>query len=250
MTRLIFLGTAAALPDEQHENTHMALVGEQRLALIDCVGHPDLRLKRFGIDLTHQLTDLILTHFHPDHVSGVPSLIMNCWLQGRQAPLHVYGLAYTIERIQKLMEMYEMDTWPHFFPLHYHILPESELSVVMECAEWRMQASPVQHIIPTIGLRIEAVGGRSAAYSCDTHPSPAVVQLARGANVLIHEAAGVSAIHSTPEQAGAIAAEAGVEELYLIHYPPSVDEQEWVRQAQAAFSGQVILAKDFMEIDL
>jgi ribonuclease Z len=207
-------------------------------------------MKRYGIDLTNQLTDLILTHFHPDHVSGVPSLIMNCWLQGRQAPLHVYGLAYTIERVQKLMEMYEMDTWPHFFPLHYHPLPESERTLVMECPEWRILASPVQHIIPTIGLRIEAAGGRSASYSCDTHPSPAVVNLARGADVLIHEAAGASAIHSTPEQAGAIAAEAGVQELYLIHYPPSVDEHDWIQQAQSAFSGKVTLAKDFMEINL
>ena len=75
MQKLIILGTANAIPDENHENTHLALLGEHRQILIDCAGNPVVRLKQAGIDL-NSLTDLFLTHFHPDHVSGVPSLLM------------------------------------------------------------------------------------------------------------------------------------------------------------------------------
>ena len=66
MPKLIVLGTANAIPDENHENTHLAIVGEQRQILVDCVGNPVVRLKQAGIDL-NRLTDIFLTHFHPDN---------------------------------------------------------------------------------------------------------------------------------------------------------------------------------------
>lgn len=73
MPKLIFLGTSNAVPDIQHENTHLALVGGQRLLMIDCVNSPIVRLSQAGLNVD-DLTDVLLTHFHPDHVSGVPTL--------------------------------------------------------------------------------------------------------------------------------------------------------------------------------
>ena len=96
MPKLIILGTAHAIPDENHENTHLALIGEQRQVLIDCTGSPVVRLKKAGIDL-NSLTDIFLTHFHPDHVAGIPSLLMSMWLLGRRDPLNIYGLQYTLD---------------------------------------------------------------------------------------------------------------------------------------------------------
>ena len=116
--KLIFLGTSNAIPDEDHENTHMAVVGEDRFVLIDCVNNPIVRIKQAGLDV-HKLADLILTHFHPDHVSGVPSLLMNSWLLGRSAPLQIYGLEHTLERVEKMMDFYEWCTWPNFFPVSF-----------------------------------------------------------------------------------------------------------------------------------
>ena len=95
MPTLTFLGTSSAIPDETHENSHMVVTGRERTILIDSVGNSILRLKEAGVDHSN-LTDLIVTHFHPDHVSGVPSLLMNMWLLGRRHGLNIYCLQYTI----------------------------------------------------------------------------------------------------------------------------------------------------------
>lgn len=102
MPKLIILGSSNAIPDARHENTHMVIVGEQRTVLVDCVSNPILRLQRAGVEFDN-LTDLILTHFHPDHVSGVPLLLMNMWLMGRRRSLSIYGLHHTLDRIEGLM---------------------------------------------------------------------------------------------------------------------------------------------------
>ncbi len=250
MARLIVLGTAHAVPGEDHENTHMALVAQDGAVLIDCVSTPRVRLARVGITLD-QITDLILTHFHPDHVSGVPLLLMNMWLTGRQRPLRIYGLHHCLERIEDMMGFYHWENWPEFFPVAFHRLPEREGVLVLEKKEFRILSSPVRHLIPTIGLRIEAAGGRAVAYSCDTEPTPSVVRLASGADLLFHESSGGGPGHSTAAQAGRVAQEAEVSRLLLIHYPPDgLDEVGLMAQARETFQGEIGVARDFEEFPL
>lgn len=252
MPKLIFLGTANAIPDENHENTHMAIVGEERLLLIDCVGHPTLRMARFGINLVDNLTDLILTHFHPDHVSGAPSLLMHTWLRGRKRPLHVHGLEHTLERIRQIMEFYDWSDWPGMYPVNFHHVEAKEMAPLLECPEFRVFVSPVNHMVPGIGLRVEALTtGHTLAYSSDTEPSPAVVRLAQDADILIHEATGAAHGHSSAAQAGEIARAAGARQLYLIHYNTSLpDPNQLVEQARTTFSGPVTLAQDLMQVEV
>jgi ribonuclease Z len=250
MPRLILLGTSNAIPDETHENTHMALVGADGVVLIDCVGTPKVRLAKAGIVLD-SITDLILTHFHPDHVSGVPLLLMNMWLMGRQRPLRVYGLHHCLERVEDMMGFYHWENWPEFFQVAFHRHPGKRV-LVLEKPEFRIYSSPVRHLVPTIGLRVEATEGeRVIAYSCDTEPTPAVVRLASGAGVLLHESSGGGPGHSTPAQAGAIAAQAEVGRLMLIHYPADgLDAASLLEQARSTFQGAVELAQDFQEFEL
>jgi len=249
MPKLIILGTSNAIPDEHHENTHMALLGENRTVLIDCVNNPIVRLRQAGLDI-NRLTDLVLTHFHPDHVSGVPSLLMNSWLLGRRQPLDIYGLSYTLERIEKMMDFYDWATWPDFFQVNFHPIQEIEMAAVLEGDEFRIYSSPVHHIVPTIGLRVEfKKTDRVLAYSCDTEPCQEVIKLASGADVLIHEATGASYGHSSAAQAGTIAHQAEVGRLYLIHYQTGdFDARSLLPQAEQTFNGPVSLAEDFMEL--
>jgi len=250
MTKLIFLGTSNAIPDEEHENTHMLLTGWQRAVLIDCVSSPMVRLWKAGLD-SSLLTDLILTHFHPDHVSGVPQLLMNMWLLEHQHPLDIYGPQHTLDRIESLMGLYGWSEWPSFFPVTFHRLPLEEMTPVLACEEFRILSSPVQHFIPTIGLRIELLrSGKVLAYSCDTEPCSQVVRLAAGADVLIHEATGALSGHSSAEQAGEIARQAEAGSLYLIHYPNGqFATSDLVAEARKQFEGPITLAQDFMVID-
>jgi ribonuclease Z len=250
MSKVIILGSSNAIPTKDNENTHMVIVGEERMVMVDCVGTPVLRLEQAGLDFNH-LTDLIITHFHPDHVSGVPLLLMDMWLMGRRQPLNIYGLHYTIERLEGLMSFYSWVEWPNFFPVAFHRLPAWQMSLVLECRDFNIFCSPVHHLIPTIGLRVEFNRSKKVmAYSCDTEPCEEVVRLGEGADVLIHEAGGDSRGHSSPESAGEIAARAEAGELYLIHYPSGRYAQgDPVSEAKRRYQGKVTLAKDFMTLD-
>jgi ribonuclease Z len=249
MPKLIILGTSNAIPDEKHENAHMLLVGEQRIVLIDCGDNPILRFQKVGVDF-NLLSDLILTHFHPDHVSGVPQLLMNMWLMGRSRPLNIYGFQHTLDRIENLMGLYGWSEWTNFFPVVFCRLPAQEMILVLDCEEFRILAAPLQHFIPTLGLRIEFLKSKKVlAYSCDTEPCPQVLRLAGGADVLIHEASGLLPGHSSAAQAGKAAAQAESRALYLIHYPTGhFAHGDLVAEARSHYEGPVVLAEDFMTI--
>jgi ribonuclease Z len=250
MAKLVFLGTSNAVSGEQNENTHMVLVGEQRVVLIDCPSNPIHRFQKAGVDFNH-LSDLILTHFHPDHVSGVPLFLMDMWLMGRLQPLNIYGLQHTIDRMESLMEMYNWSGWPGFFPVNFIRLPEMELTRVLDCDEFRILASPMKHFIPTIGLRIEFTSSRKVlAYSCDTESCSQLIKMAEGADVLVHEASGGLPGHSSAANAGEVASLAGVGSLYLIHYPTGqFAAGSPLTEARVQFAGPVRLAEDFMVLD-
>lgn len=250
MSKVIILGASNAIPTSESENTHMVIVGSDRMLLIDSVSNPILRLEQAGLDF-NDLTDIIITHFHPDHASGVPLLLMDMWLMGRQKPLNIYGLHYTLDRVEGLMGFYNWSEWPDFFPVIFHRIPSREMALVLDCSDFRIHASPVHHMIPNIGLRIEFIQSRKVmAYSCDTEPCEEVIRLSEGVDVLIHEATGESEGHSSAKQAGEIAAKAEVGKLYLIHYPTGkFAKGDLVAEAQATFSGHIAMAKDFMILD-
>jgi ribonuclease Z len=251
MPKLYFLGTSNAVPNEQHENTHMLMVGEQRVVLIDCGDSPLIRFKKIGMDF-HQLSDLILTHFHPDHVSGVPQLLMNMWLMGRIKPLNIFGLQHTLDRIENMMGLYNWSEWPGFFPVLFHRLPMQDLTSVLECEEFNIRATPMQHFIPSIGIRIEFQRlGKVLAYSSDTEPCPQIIPLAACVDVLIHEASGALPGHSSAAQAGRAASLAKAKELYLIHYPSEqYSAGDLAAEARTQFEGPVTLAEDFGSLEI
>ncbi len=250
MPKVIILGSSNAIPTPEHENTHMVVIGKERTVLVDCVSNPILRLEQAGLDF-NQVTDLIVTHFHPDHVSGVPLLLMDMWLMGRRKPLNVYGLHHTLDRIEDLMGFYGWAEWPNFFPVAFCRLPGQEMTLVLDCPDFRIFSSPVRHLLPTIGLRFEFNHtNKVMAYSCDTEPCAQVVRLAEGADALIHEAAGAARGHSSAEQAGEVATRAEAGSLYLIHYPTGrFAAGDLVRDASTTYQGPVKLAEDFMALD-
>lgn len=250
MAKLIILGSSNAVASPENENTHMVLVGQDRTVMVDCANNPIHRLEQVGVSY-HDLTDMVLTHFHPDHVSGVPLLLMDMWLRGRRKPIHIYGLHYTLDRMEGLMAMYSWADWPDFFPVVFHRLPAGEMTPVLECNEFAIFSSPVRHLIPTIGLRFEFKRSKKAlAYSCDTEPCAEVVHLAAGADVLIHEASGETQGHSSAGQAGKIAAQAEVGKLYLIHYPTGeYADQNLASAARKQYQGEVNLATDLMTLE-
>ena len=246
MARLIVLGSAAAVSDEYHDNTHLMLEGDNSVVLIDCGSNPVVKMKRFGIHY-ERLTDMILTHFHPDHVYGVPILLMHMWLLGRRKPLRVYGINHCLERTEDMMLSFSWNTWPDFFPVAFHRVMERPNVLVLDNDDFRITAWPVKHYIPTIGLRIEIKStGKVIGYSCDTEPIPNIIDIGRDADILLHESAGAEPGHSSAAQAGEIATEAGAKKLVLVHYNVwDTDPSVLVPEAKTTFNGPVELAVDY-----
>jgi ribonuclease BN (tRNA processing enzyme) len=137
-----------------------------------------------------------------------------------------------------------------------------------------ISATLVQHapVFPALGYRIDTPVG-SAAFSGDTGMCGNVARLAAGADVLVHEVIDLERIerrisrlanaeglmqhlreaHTTPEDAGRIAAEAGVETLVLSHLVPGDDEipeEAWEEKAATHFGGRVVCGVDLDEFSL
>jgi ribonuclease Z len=233
------------VPDEKHASTHLAVEGKQGFFLIDSGSSPILRIRGAGLDLGW-FRGLILTHFHPDHVATVPILLMDTWLLGRADPLPIYGLQDVVDRYHVLMDLFRQDEWPGFFDTPCHVVREEIGAPVLENDDFRITAAPVEHVVPTMGLRIENKhSGGVVAYSSDTSPCDAMVKLAQGADILIHEAAEPTPGHSGAAQAGEIARRAGAGRLVLIHYRPAPHKYDrWIEEASEAFGGPVELGQD------
>jgi ribonuclease Z len=249
--RLTILGTAAAIPDLSHDNVYMALDGGDLRLLIDCGSSPVVRLMRAGLDFM-TLDGLIVTHDHPDHIYGVPLLLMDLWLMGRQAPFPIYGSPRAVQVVQEIMRLYEWETWLNFPRIDFHAIPAEPDAPVVDGDFISITAWPVEHLIPTLGLRItNRRSGRVLAYTSDTMRGPHVVAMARNADILIHEATGDYFGHSTGADAARDALEANAKRLVLIHYPVVRGNPAAIlEEAKSVFAGPVELAEDFNVYEL
>ena len=251
MTHLTVLGSSNAIPSPEHNNTHFVIITPERKVLVDCGSNPMVSIQLGGEEV-NGITDIILTHFHPDHISGLPLLLMDMWLMGRRHPLNVYGLEYTIDRVESMMELFSWTDWPNFYKVNFIRVALDDRATVLNNEQMRIYSSPVKHFLPNICLRIELKAEEKViAYSCDTEPCQAVVDIASGADILLHEASGPFTGHSSAAQAGEAARRAEVGALYLIHYPTGrYASGDIIAEAKASFSGKVVQAVDFMKIDL
>jgi ribonuclease BN (tRNA processing enzyme) len=110
-------------------------------------------------------------------------------------------------------------------------------------------SAPVNHIPGSLAYRVEA-GGRALVYSGDTDVSDSLVELARGADLLILECANPFKTpgHLTPGEAGALAARAQVPRLLLSHFYPPCDEVDVTALAATEFAGEILRAEDDLRV--
>jgi ribonuclease Z len=213
--------------------------------LIDCGGSPLHKLARLGVE-QENVRGVILTHRHADHMYGLPMLVQGLWLGGREDPLPIFGPEQALERARRLLSLFELAVRESMFSLEWRPVPLREGRHVLTLGAVVITTTPVQHgDNDTLALRFENLEtGRSIVFSADTEPYVGLVRLASGADLLLHEATGEFAGHSSPEQAAEVAREAGVAQLALIHYPVrDVDLEAW-RLRAFEFPGPVTLARD------
>lgn len=259
MTRVIFLGTAAALPTGDRGSTALALVGDpsQPGLLIDCGDGVYRALVRAEVG-PDAISDLFITHAHIDHLGGLPSLIESFRLAGRRRPLRIFALPETMAVAKKLLDTFAfeltLESWPFAVSLNT-VDEESQLSFLGVPARLYRMA----HSIPSAGLRLELASG-PLAYTCDTEPNPAIATLAKQARVLITECTTLrknvdmarQAKHMTAFEAGQQASECGAESLALVHLGVAEGWSAAVASAEAAeaFTGPIITPQDGDTLEL
>jgi ribonuclease Z len=249
VAKLHLLGTGGAATDGRRTATMLAVEAASQLVLIDCGGDAAQRLCAHHLDPV-RLSALIVTHEHADHVGGFPLLMERLWLAGRREPLDVYGIEPALAQVERIHDAFDVSAWPGYPGVRFHPVPLVEGATVLTSATLHVTASPGYHSVPSVGLRLEdRHGRRTLAYSSDTAYEPAIVRLARGADVLVHEATDAPPYHSCVEDAARVAKEAGASALVLVHLPPGFDDAEGDRRARAAF-GAVTIGHDGVCLDL
>jgi ribonuclease Z len=245
MAELLLLGSGSSFNDGTREPTMLALRGQQSTILIDCGSNPIRQLQRLNVPLD-SIERLILTHSHPDHVSGFGLLVEMLWLSGRRHPLPVHGPADAMGVARRLFNQWDTSDWKGLPELQWHEVPLVVGAPIATGADFELTAAPGVHHVPVIGVRAHALhSGGVVAYSADGEPSSGIQTLAQGADWLIHEATGAFGGHSSAEAAAKLARAAGARRLLLVHLGAKPDELEVQRQAaQRILGGDVLLGRD------
>jgi ribonuclease Z len=140
---VVFLGTAGSMPTAQRAPAALLVRrGGDRL-LFDCAEGTQRQLLRSSVGLP-ELEEVFVTHFHADHVLGLPGLFKTFSLRGRELPLTVYGARGLSDLLMSLKRVVGK--------LSYELtLVELEPGDVMERDGYRLATFEVAHGVPALG---------------------------------------------------------------------------------------------------
>ncbi|TDP73742.1 ribonuclease Z [Bradymonas sediminis] len=279
----------------------LGIFRQGKLYLFDCGEGTQVQLSRSSLR-SGALESIFLTHFHGDHVNGLPGFAGSLTLNRREEALGLYGPVGLNQWLKTLRDLHIL--WPSF-PINVH--ENTKPGVVYEEEDFHIEIAPLRHRIETWGYALvekprpgrfdvnaaRALGvpsgpmfgklqrgesvtledgrtiapedvlgpdrpGLKIAYVSDTSPCDGALQLAEGADLLIHEAtypAGDEKMahqrgHSTAGDAARCAKKAGAKKLIMTHISQKyLRTDEFVRGARAIFPNSSV-AHDLMEYDL
>jgi ribonuclease Z len=221
---VVFLGTAGSMPTAQRAPAALLVRRGGDKLLFDCAEGTQRQLLRSSVGLL-ELEEVFLTHFHADHVLGLPGMLKTFSLRGRALPLVVYGPRGLVDLLASLKRVVGK--------LTYELkLVELESGDVLERDGYRLATFDVEHGVSALGWSLiestrpgrfdveaadrlgvpngpargalqrgETVGnvrpedvlgpprpGRKLVLTGDTGPSDAIVEAAWGADLLVTEA--------------------------------------------------------------
>ena len=278
--RLVLLGTGGGpRPRKTNSAAAQVLVIDGAAYVVDCGDGVARQLVLANVPLP-TLRHVFITHQHSDHTADYGNLIWLAWTAGLRTRVDAWGPPPLQNMTRLFFEMNASDIKTRIadegrvplVPLvHVHDITTG--GVVMQDEHVRVSAALVHHppVVPAFGYRFDTAD-RSIVISGDTAPSDNLIALARGADVLVHDALWAPAVdrlvagvpnaatlkqsilshHTSAEDAGRVAQAAGVKTLVLSHFVPpedsSITDQMWLNAARTHFRGTVIVGKDLMEI--
>ena len=298
--RVIILGSGAAMPNPERHNSAILVTVRSRHYLLDCGQGATNQLVAANVNPA-TVGHVFLSHLHYDHIADFPYFMITTWMAGRQNPPVVTGPDDTEHFVKSLLDpehgafRKDIEARVQYRQRQENfgaLLPEvREMTpgLIFEDELVRVSACYVEHIpreiSPCFGLRLDSVDGKSLVFSGDTAPCERLIELARDADLLIHECtfpqsaidfrskAGIGTwAHTSPTDLGKIAVNARVGGLVATHFGhfdstrPIMRElmskhmpvdlmgaemvEEMVVDIRRNWSGQLQLAHDLMRIDL
>lgn len=275
--KLVLLGTGGG-PRSTNSRfpTSQAIIINDRLIVIDCGNGVTKQLANAGISPA-SLSHLLVTHHHVDHMADLGYLPLSSWIEGRTETVKVLGPPPTVQALDAILCGYDDDIEkriistgrPPFRPL----LEARDLTQgghVFEEDGIRVSCAIVDHPPFEIALAYRVdYNGKSIVISGDTAPSDELIELAQGADILVHEVVHPTAIaqmqkntnaktiashmtqnHTMIEDVGKIATAANVKKLVLSHLVPhtGLTDEQWIEPVKPHFSGEIVVGHDLMEV--
>jgi len=272
--RITLLGTGSPLPDPTRAGPSTLVQASGANLLVDCGRGVLMRLAATGV-VPSQLSAVLLTHLHSDHITDLSDMVTTRWVTTfAPSPLQVVGPPRTQEVVDGVLASLAPDV--EFRLAHHADLtwePPVEVREVTDGPAWSggdvgVVAGPTEHrpVSHSVAYRVEHAG-KAVVVAGDTIPCGGLDDLARGADVLVHTVIREDAVraipvprlqdildyHSSVAQAAGTAARAGVGTLVLTHQvpPPGPDDDPiWHDQAAEHFSGRIVVGHDLVTIDV
>lgn len=274
MIEITLLGTGSPMVDPNRAGPSTLVKAGDSTFLVDCGRGVLMRAAAAGVGAAN-LTALLLTHLHSDHITDLSDVITTRWVTTFvRTTLPIIGPPGTKAVVESTLEALAPDI-SYRIGHHADITepPSVEVYEYTDGQVWdadgvRITAAPTDHrpVEPTIGFRVE-YDATSVVLAGDTVPCISLDELASGAGALVHTAIRKDLValvqqqrlkdildyHSSVEQAAATAARAGVGTLVLTHYVPPLapgQEDQWRALAATEFGGPVELGDDLLKVTI
>ena len=274
MLTITLLGTGGPVPDPHRAGPATLVSAGSEQYLVDAGRGVLMRLAAAGSGPA-QLSAVLLTHLHSDHITDLNDVITTRWITTfAPAPLTIVGPVGTGRVVTCILESLNPD-------IAYRIGHHDDLDYpppveVIEVSDGRIElggeaavtCAPTDHrpVEPTVAFRFD-YGGSSVVAAGDTVPCAGLDRLCEGAQALVHTVIRKDVIetipiqrvldtldyHSSPAEAAQTAARAGMDTLVLTHYfpPPAAgDGDEYRAQAAAHFEGVIEVGDDLHRVEI
>lgn len=245
--RLTTIGTGTAAPHPARVSaSHLMEAGGVRL-LLDCGSGAVHRMAHLGV-AWQTITHVALTHFHTDHISDLPLLVMGWrWgqLPAREAPVTIFGPSGIGQLFERLAAVHGSWLLSPGFPLTVEDLAGDQVVRLPDDVE--LTTHPVPHTPESVAYSIRK-DARRLVFTGDTGVSDTLGEWARDCDLLLAECSLPDAMaipeHLTPRQVGALAAQARARRLVLTHLYPPVELVDIGAEVAECYTGPTIVASD------
>ena len=251
--RLTILGSGTVVPDgARNSSGYFVESGDARI-MMDCGAGTVHALARYNLPW-EQMTHLFISHFHVDHCGELASLFFafdHGMRSKRAEALTVIGPQGLDRVMNSLKEAYGANLFEPKFPVNLQMIADGErVDLTADCS---LSVAKTPHTKESLAVRIET-GASAICYTGDTDYSEDVARFFDRASLMISECSfrerreGIA--HVSVKDVARMAALADVARLVVTHFYFDVNEEELKQELRKDFSGEVMIGRDGLSVDV